>query len=238
MELNIYNKYYNNNVFINNNIDKYINLFKKKKNIIEKLKSIEDEFKNKIQKIKEDYKKFKIEEFSNLQAIQILEKQKNIILILSKYTLQNSIVEKEFLKCALNFIKNMSLILMKKIKQPLIYHQDYNIKLLIPRCSYKFCNFKESCNYNYNKNKQICYQDHYVHNMIYADIEVLIEYIDEHFKDNMLVHNKEIQKSINTLSYVISHMEKELKSKCLYEDQKSWDSFHVSKKIITKIIKK
>ena len=36
----------------------------------------------------------------------------------------------------------------------------------LPRCSYKFCNYKDTCAYNYNKStKSQCYQDHFVHRM-------------------------------------------------------------------------
>ena len=48
----------------------------------------------------------------------------------------------------------------------------------VSRCSYKFCNYKDSCAYNYNKSKNLCYQDHYVHNMVCADIKVLLDYIE------------------------------------------------------------
>ena len=42
----------------------------------------------------------------------------------------------------------------------------------------------------------------------------------------MIIHNKDILKSVNTLSFVIAHMETELKTKCMYAEQKEWDSFH------------
>ena len=41
-------------------------------------------------------------------------------------------------------------------------------------------------------------------------------------------HNKEIQKSINNF-FVISHMEQELKNKCLYQDKSDWETFHFTK---------
>ena len=110
---------------------------------------------------------------------------------------------------------------------------NINLEENIPRCSYKFCKFKDSCSYNYNsKSKNVCYQDHYVHNMVSSDINILILYIKsrKNFDRQYLSHNKEILKSINTLSYVISHMENELKTKCLYLDKKEWDKFHINKK--------
>ena len=67
-----------------------------------------------------------------------------------------------------------------------------------------------------------------------------IKYIKKTIKSvlNQTYHNKEIIKSINTLCYVIGHMENELKNKCFYQEKKNWNNFHVSKKIINKIIKK
>ena len=86
--------------------------------------------------------------------------------------------------------------------------------------------------YNYNpKSKNVCYQDHYVHNMVSSDISVLIKYIkSKKINDKQhLIHNKELLKSINTLTYVIGHMENELKSKCFYSDKSEWDKYHISK---------
>tara|TARA_E500000178_G_C16793432_1_gene649093 strand:+ start:117 stop:350 length:234 start_codon:yes stop_codon:yes gene_type:complete len=74
--------------------------------------------------------------------------------------------------------------------------------------------------------------------MISADITVLLNYIELNFKNNdKITHNKEIQKSINTISFVITHMEQELKNKCLYQEKSEWESFHYTKKIVNKIEK-
>ena len=49
----------------------------------------------------------------------------------------------------------------------------------ITRCSYKFCSYQDSCTYNYNlKTKNLCYQDHYVHNMVSSDLKILLNYIN------------------------------------------------------------
>jgi hypothetical protein len=66
--------------------------------------------------------------------------------------------------------------------------------------------------------------------MVSADLKILINYINlKYSKDNLLNHNKEILKTINTLSYVIGHMETELKNKCLYLPDTKWDSCHYIK---------
>ena len=101
----------------------------------------------------------------------------------------------------------------------------------ISRCSYKFCSYQDSCTYNYNsKTKSLCYQDHYVHNMVSADLKILLEYIKQKYEKTKLVtHNKEILKTINTLSFVIGHMETELRTKCLYIPENEWEYCHVVK---------
>merc|ERR1711991_124164 len=76
----------------------------------------------------------------------------------------------------------------------------------IPRSSYKFCHFKDSCVYNYDKDKNGCYADHHVHNLVEADLEALLEYIKNNYKENIINHNKEIIKCINTLCFVLKHM--------------------------------
>jgi hypothetical protein len=70
--------------------------------------------------------------------------------------------------------------------------------------------------------------------MVSADLKILLEYIKkkyDHIIDKNILHNKEILKTINTLSFVISHMESELKSKCFYLQESEWDNFHVVKNI-------
>ena len=166
--------------------------------------------------------------YENKKCLHILQKELLIIKLLSKYSLQTNDLDINFVIKCLKICFELSEILRKKINQKQI--KIINSKT-IQRCSYKFCNFKENCNYNYNKKKNsYCYQDHYVHNMVSHDLFVLIKYLtDDNFKDiNKNESLKEILKSINTISFVINHMESELKAKCLYQDEDIWDSFHIS----------
>ena len=75
--------------------------------------------------------------------------------------------------------------------------------------------------------------------MVSHDLLVLIYYIEEtHLKNtNKNESLKEILKSINTISFVINHMESELKAKCLYQDEINWDSFHICNHYKKKYIK-
>ena len=112
------------------------------------------------------------------------------------------------------------------MKQPIITISNTNNTGIV-RCSYKFCNFKDSCVYNYSKKGNCCYQDHYVHNMVSHDISALMMYLEANNIDNTtIIHNKDILKSINTLCFVIGHMETELRTKCMYSEMKDWESFH------------
>jgi hypothetical protein len=66
--------------------------------------------------------------------------------------------------------------------------------------------------------------------MVSADLLVLIDYITSKYTDEtQIIPNKEILKSINTLSFVINHMENELKSKCIYTNENEWEKFHFVK---------
>ena len=108
----------------------------------------------------------------------------------------------------------------------------------IPRSSYKFCHFKDSCVYNYDKDKNGCYADHYVHNLVEADLEALLEYIKNNYKENIINHNKEIIKCINTLCFVLKHMASELNSLCIYCEPDEYSNNHVNKIVKKKNKKK
>ena len=63
--------------------------------------------------------------------------------------------------------------------------------------------------------------------MVSHDISALMMYLEANNIDNTtIIHNKDILKSINTLCFVIGHMETELRTKCMYNEMKDWESFH------------
>jgi len=160
-------------------------------------------------------------------SLEILEQQKTIVVYINKIIIQNNNTDMKFIIKSLNWLKDTSEYLSQKIKVKLIHH---NFKLIsknkIFRSSYKFCGYKNACNYNYKSKKQKCYSHHYVHNMIYADIESLIIYLDQFHSENNLF-NKEVIKCINTISFVIKHMYEELNNLCIYADKKYHDKYHV-----------
>lgn len=210
-------------------IDNLIKTNKFINNIDVKIEEMEVDYISKMTEIKNTFEKENVnQKFSEKNSLEILQKEVEIIKLISKYSLQNNKLEYIFIIKCLKYLYTLSEILRNRLKQePININKNKNVN--ITRCSYKFCNYKEECAYNYNlgkKNNQ-CYQDHYVHNMVSHDVLSLINYIESNYKTNsMILHNKEILKTINTLSFVIGHMEGELKAKCLYNDIKDWEKFH------------
>ena len=213
-----------------NEIEKIMNSNKFINNIDVKIDEMEVDFMSKMHEIKNTFEKNNINElYSNKSSLEVLQKEVEIIKLISKYSLQNNKLEFEFIITCLKYLFSLSELLRTRLHQPPI-NINRGVKTInINRCSYKFCNYKEECAYNYNFGKKTnqCYQDHYVHNMVSHDVTSLISYIESNYKMNSLIlHNKEILKTVNTLSFVIGHMEGELRAKCLYNEPKDWEKFH------------
>ena len=167
--------------------------------------------------------------FSNMTSLEILKNQDLISSYISK-SIQNILINKKIFLRSIIYLRNSSKYLSEKIKQNLFNH---NLECLrkdkIIRSSYKFCNFKQNCNYNYESGKKGCYADHYPHNMIYADCLSLIECINKYYKNEEEIQNKEIMRCINTISFVIKHMYDELNNLCMYSKRNEHDKFHYVK---------
>lgn len=234
-----YQNYSEKQIINSENILNYIETLKKNINI-----KSDDIIENKLIQIENDYELKLVElesvcnnpdiinEYKTKSSLVILQKEVEIIKLITKYALQNNHLDYLFFYKVLQTLFQLSEILRLRLDQKELVHE---IKVItsdnLPRCSYKFCNYKDTCTYNYNLTvKSQCYQDHYVHRMVSADLCVLIKYIDQKLKDNnFIIHNKEILKTINTLSFVINHMENELKSKCMYLHESEWDKHHYIK---------
>ena len=221
----------------NSNMNEFIIKFNSKlndKNMENKINQIEKDYQDKLDNIEQLCNN--LEEVINIKSknsLIILQKELEIIKLLTKYTLQNKNLNYIFFISCLNILLDFSETLRIRLNQKelILENKNQNSDIYISRCSYKFCSYQDNCSYNYNiKCKNLCYQDHYVHNMVSADLKILINYINiKYSKNNLLNHNKEILKTINTLSYVIGHMETELKNKCLYLPDNKWDSCHYIK---------
>lgn len=224
----------------------YINKLSNKieeKNVESKINQIEKDYQDKLSEVEKLCKSpDQVSDLKQKSSLLILQKELDIIKLLTKYTLQNKTLDYDFFVACLNILLGLSETLRTRLGQKEIQHdktQGSHIVItpqekqegIISRCSYKFCSYQDSCTYNYNlKTKSLCYQDHYVHNMVSADLRILLEYIKQKYEKTKVVsHNKEILKTINTLSFVIGHMESELRTKCLYIPETEWETCHVVK---------
>lgn len=81
-----------------------------------------------------------------------------------------------------------------------------------PRSSYKFCEFGYECEFNYKHKLKGCYAQHYVHNLVCSDLDVVIKYIRELYEPINTNNNNYIElcKSMKTITYVVKHMFEEL----------------------------
>jgi hypothetical protein len=225
------------NIKIDQRMKDYINKLNNKvedKTIEIKIDEIEKSYQLKLVEIEELCKKSnEIVNLKSKSSLIILQKELDIIRLITKYTLQNKDINYEFIMNCLNILLELSETLRIRIGQKEFNHEKMQVSAdnTISRCSYKFCSYQDNCSFNYNlKIKNLCYQNHYVHNMVSTDLKILIDYIKTNYdKNKMLSHNKEILKTINTLSFVIDHMEKELKNKCIYLPEAEWESCHILK---------
>lgn len=233
-----YNDYsLKNEVITQQKMKEYINKLSNKtedKTIEIKINQIEKEYQNKLIEIEELCKKSnEIVILKSKSSLIILQKELDIIKLITKYTLQNKNINYDFIMNCLNILLELSETLKNRLGQKDFNHDKMQVSTenTISRCSYKFCCYQDNCSYNYNfKIKNLCYQDHYVHNMVSADLRILIDYVKSKYEDTKIVsHNKEILKTINTLSFVIDHMEKELRNKCMYIPESEWESCHILK---------
>tara|TARA_B110000908_G_C10265575_1_gene463558 strand:- start:5195 stop:5878 length:684 start_codon:yes stop_codon:yes gene_type:complete len=200
---------------------------KQKKNYLEVLRVKEKEFQKEIEELENNtMQPFDININESKNSLVLLIEQKNIITLLNKYCLKLDKINFSFIVNTLKYILGISKILKKRLNQKDV---NFSIKDNIQRCSYKFCKFKENCSYNYSKKKNVCYQDHYVHNMVICDLEQIINYITNNL-NNENIYLNDFSKSINTISFVINHMYKELNSRCLYiTNNKEIEREHVTK---------
>lgn len=197
---------------------------KKKTNNIEQIEKIENSYYDKIKQINNlDGNKDELSKILKLSSLELLKEEYELVKLFSKYSLQQNNYEVNFLLKILNLLLEISEELRHRLKQPEIKHKVRKDKP-ITRCSYKFCNFRSSCKFHYFGKK--CNSDHFVHNMVSADLRNLINFFNNK-TEKEFVSNKEVIKSINTILYVISHMESELSDSCRYESKENWEKFHL-----------
>lgn len=155
---------------------------------------------------------------SSVSDTTLLEQQTYISAHLKKYIKQCSEVKDAKFDYNLHIPKFLwlakaSKYLSDKLKLPSIDHKINTVDFdrgSIPRSSYKFCEYNYDCQFNYKDKYNGCFAQHFVHNLVYADIMAIIQYI-EYINDNSLAFNYvELSKCITTVSYVVKHMSEEL----------------------------
>lgn len=153
-------------------------------------------------------------ECNELTDLNTMEYQTLIINCLRKQikTVDNDKLNIDELLLKLNWLLEASKYLSEKLGLQTFQHKN-NEENIISRSSYKFCNYNFECQFNYNLKKHCgCFAQHYVHNLVYADLEALKMYVvnnKQHIDEYKL---DQIKKSINTISFVIGHMYDELKN--------------------------
>jgi len=181
-----------------------------------------------------------ITDYTNISDLDLLEKEALIIIYINRFLLKNKLKEtdKQFFIDLFIWIKNLSDFFSTKLNLTKIVHSKrFKDEFLINRCSYKFCNYKDNCEFNYdvkNTKGKKCNSDHYVHNMVCADCDSLINYLLNHDLEKIDHHN-EMMKCINTLMFVINHMYNELKNKIFYSKNKNVEELHVNNNITEKV---
>jgi len=181
-----------------------------------------------------------ITEYTNISDLDLLEKEALIIIYINRFLLKNKLKEtdKQFFIDLFIWIKNLSDFFSTKLNLTKIVHSKrFKDEFLINRCSYKFCNYKDNCEFNYdvkNTKGKKCNSDHYVHNMVCADCDSLINYLLNHDLEKIDHHN-EMMKCINTLMFVINHMYNELKNKIFYSKNKNISELHINNNITEKV---
>ena len=139
----------------------------------------------------------------------------------------------------LNWISSSCLYLSKKLNLPIVKNNFNKRKTLIPRSSYKFCDYNYECEYNYDSKHNGCYAQHYVYNNVYSDIESLLIYFRTDKLNNYEnINMKESKKCIDTISYVINHMYEELKNIVYYNNSVDINNLHIERKPKKNIRKK
>lgn len=180
-----------------------------------------------------------IKDPTTIDDIKLLEFQTYITSNLKKYIKQYMCADSHTsdidLKLHINkfeWLAAASYYLSNKLGLHINLHKESLINVysgIIPRSSYKFCEFNYECEFNYKNIKQGhththtnglipsktthvrgCYAQHYVHNIVYADIIAIICYINEVYNKNATFKLCELDKCITTISFVMKHMTEEL----------------------------
>ncbi|AYV81214.1 MAG: hypothetical protein Harvfovirus21_11 [Harvfovirus sp.] len=100
--------------------------------------------------------------------------------------------------------------LSDKLALCIVHHKVSCDMTVIPRSSYKFCEYNYDCQFNYKERYNGCFAQHFVYNLVHVDIVAMIAYLKYCREGKNGVNYDELVKCITTISYVIKHMLEEL----------------------------
>ena len=209
-----------------NRIKKNTNLHNKKSNDILKNEKIDYTIDNP-EVIKKIDKITNITKLDKMTSLELLEKQEFITNYLSRYFIQNTKLNYNFVLTNVAWLIKVSSILAKRINQKITNVKSKKKNNNVSRSSYKFCIHNSQCEFNYGTKKKSCNSDHYVHSNVYTDLSSLQQYIQtKTITNECFESNREITKCINTIAYVVRHMYDELRNVCLYQNKENYEKVH------------
>jgi len=175
----------------------------------------------------------KIRVSEEINSLTLLDYQYFLIQYISKHIQQYKIISQN-ISMYINFlswIRDASLLLSNRLKLPLI-KKEFNGELI--KRTYDFCPHRSNCQINYGKKKGKCCAPHYVHNLVYNDICILIKYLDKN-NNKLFAFDQElfkILKQVNTIQFVINQMYLELSSfKSNLPNQQNIEKYHHNCKV-------
>jgi hypothetical protein len=174
-----------------------------------------------------------------IDSLTLLDYQYFLIQYISKHIQQYKIVTQNiptYIKF-LSWIKESSLLLSNRLKLPLV-KKEFSGELV--KRTYDFCPHRSNCQVNYGKKKGKCCAPHYVHNLVYNDVSILIKYLEKN-NNTLFAFDQElfkILKQVNTIQFVINQMFIELSSfkNNISNNQNNIEKYHHNCKVDEPIV--
>jgi hypothetical protein len=123
--------------------------------------------------------------------------------------IEKTIGELELLECGITALQNKL-----GLEQTSHILPDGDELVLIPRSSYKFCDYNFRCEFNYGTKSKGCRYQHFVYDLVNSDMDALKKHLLSCKKCDKSPNITEIIKCINTIAYVLNHMKDELAHLC------------------------
>ena len=129
----------------------------------------------------------------------------------------------------LYWLSDVNLHMSRKLGLQNVMHRNFGVDI-IPRSSYKFCEYSHDCEFNYppkqnkKKNTRGCYKQHFVYNYLKTDIDSVIDYLNK----NKDVNYNQLNKCINTMLFVINKMKDELENLAA-KYKNDYEKYHIEK---------